>query len=243
MSGLFYQLGKRAAPAVVRARWLYRSLTGDESDRIKAEYAMGCYLTYLHTREGNLERDPKTVRWLNSLCARLSRALVNRERRFQVRCTSSPEANAFALPGGFLFVSTGLIDLCGSDTDEIAFVLGHEMGHVVKGHAFNRIVTSEVARLLSQRIPPLQGPLRPIATRVIRRLVTQGYSRRQELEADRFATRLTRVAGYDPEAAIPLFDRLRTQTGTNDESNPYFSSHPPFKARIEKIRQAIEENR
>ena len=240
MSGLFYQLGKRVAPAVLRARWLYRSLTGTESERIRAEYAMGCYLTYLHTRGGDLERDPQTVRWLNALSRRLSRALVNRERTFQVRCTRGPEANAFALPGGFLFVSLPLLELCRHDEDEIAFVLAHEMGHVVKGHAFNRILTSEVVRLLS-RGGPIKGPLGPVVNRLIRQLVTQGYSRRQELEADRFAARLSRVAGFAPDASLPLFERLRTLSGPGDEPNPYFSSHPPFEVRTERIRHLLTE--
>ncbi len=243
MSGLFYQLGKRAAPGILRARWMYRSLTGTESERIRAEYAVGCYLTYLHTREGNLDRDPDTVRWLNALARRLSRALVNRERRFQVRCTRGPEANAFALPGGFLFISRPLLDLCGFDTDETAFVLGHEMGHVVRGHAFNRIVTSEVARVLSRRLPPVGGPFRPLAERVIRSLVTQGYSRRQELEADRFAVRLTGVAGYRPEASIRLFERLCAHAGSREDAAPYLSSHPTFATRIRRIRNALDEAR
>ncbi len=111
MSGFFYNLGKRAAPAVLRTRWIYRSLTGSESERIRTEYGIGCYLTYLHTRDGNLDRTPETVRWLNAHASHLARALVNRERTFQVRCVTGPEANAFALPGGFLFVSRALLDL------------------------------------------------------------------------------------------------------------------------------------
>ena len=239
MSGFFYNLGRRAAPAVLRTRWIYHSLTGDESAKIKAEYSMGCYLTYLHTREGNLERNPRTVAWLNRHAHRLSRALVNRERTFQVRCVLGDEANAFALPGGFLFVSRPLLELCGFDDDEIAFVLAHEMGHVVKSHAFNRIVASEIVQVFS-RGGPVKRTLKPLLTRVIRQLLTQGYSRAQEFAADTFAVRLIKAAGYDPEASIRLFERLRMSVG--DTAAGYFSSHPPFSLRIERIRERLEKS-
>ena len=234
MSGFFYNLGRKAAPAVLRTRWIYRSLTGTESERIKSEYAMGCYLTYLHTRDGNLDRTPQTVRWLNETAGRLAHCLTNRERRFQVRCLNSPEANAFALPGGFLFVSRALLDLCGFDEDEIAFVLAHEMGHVVRSHSFNRLLTSEVAKVLS-RGGPIKGALKPLVSRLINQLVTQGYSRRQEFEADHFAARLTLAAGYNPQASLRFFERLKAEATEPENLAAYFSSHPPFSDRIRRL--------
>jgi beta-barrel assembly-enhancing protease len=239
MSGFFYDLGRKAAPAVLRTRWIYRSLTGTESERIKSEYAMGCYLTYLHTRDGNLDRTPQTVRWLNETAGRLAHCLINRERRFQVRCLNSPEPNAFALPGGFLFVSRSLLDLCEFDEDEIAFVLAHEMGHVVRSHSFNRLLTSEVAKVLS-RGGPVKGALKPIVGRLVNQLVTQGYSRRQEFEADHFAARLTRAAGYDPQASRRLFDRLKGLASEPENLAAYFSSHPPFADRIRRLQNPLD---
>ena len=243
MSGFFYDLGRKAAPAVVRARWIYRSLTGTESERIKAEYAMGCYLTYLHTRDGNLDRTPQTVRRLNETAGRLAQCLTNRERRFQVRCLNSPEPNAFALPGGFLFVSRSLLELCEYDDEEIAFVLAHEMGHVVRGHSFNRLMTSEVVKILSRGGAlrgAFKGPLKPMVARLVNQLVTQGYSRRQEFEADHFAARLTQAAGYDPQASLRLFDRLKPLAAEPENLAAYFSSHPPFSERIRKLQRTEE---
>lgn len=239
MKGLLYQLGKRAAPAVLKARWVYRSLTGTESEKIQAEFSMGCHLTTLHTREANLERDPEVIAWLNSLSNRLARTLVNRERKFQVRCLAGPEANAFALPGGFLFVSRALLDLCEFDEDETAFILAHEMAHVLRSHSVNRLLTSEVVQLLS-RGSPVRGVLQPVLSRLIRQLVTQGYSRRQEFEADQAAVRITRVAGYDPEAAIRLFQRLRSGASEPGAVASYFSSHPPLTSRMTRIRRELD---
>lgn len=238
MKRFFHSLGKRAAPAALKTRWVYRSLTGTESEKIRAEYSMGCYLTYLHTREANLERDPEILEWLNSLAGRLSLTLVNRERKFQVRCLADREANAFALPGGFLFVSRALLDLCDFDRDEAAFILAHEMAHVVRSHSVNRLLTREVIQLLS-RGSPLRGVLRPLLSRMISQLVTQGYSRRQEFEADRVAVQMSRVAGFDPEAAIRLFRRLRAQSEDPGAVAGYFSSHPSFAERIHRIEEKL----
>lgn len=238
MKGLLYNFGKKAAPAVLKTRWVYRSLTGTESEKIQAEYSMGCYLTYLHTRDANLERDPEVLEWLNSLASRLALTLVNRERKFQVRCVSGDEANAFALPGGFLFVSRSLLDLCGFDPDETAFILAHEMAHVLRSHSLNRLLTSEIVRLLSLG-SPARGVLKPLLSRLIRQLVTQGYSRRQEFEADQAAVQITRVAGYDPAGSIRLFQRLQGAETEPGAVAGYFSSHPPLASRIQRIRALL----
>lgn len=238
MKGFLYNLGRRAAPAVLKTRWVYRSLTGTESEKIQAEYSMGCHLTYLHTRDAELDRDPEILDWLNFLSRRLVMTLVNRERKFQVRCLAGPEANAFALPGGFLFVSRALLDLCEFDTDETAFILAHEMAHVLRSHSVNRLITSEVVQLLS-RGSPVRGLVKPVLARLIRQLVTQGYSRRQEFEADEAAVKIARVAGYDPEAAIRLFQRLQEQATEPGAVAGYFSSHPSLASRIERIRKVL----
>lgn len=240
MSGFLNSLGKRVAPAYLKTRWIYRSLTGTESERIEAEHSLGAYLTYVHTRGAKLERDPEIAGWLKSLTDRLALALVNRERRFQVRCLAEGDPNAFALPGGFLFVSRSLLDLCDFDRDEIAFVLAHEMGHVIRSHSVNRIVTSELARLLS-RGAPATGALKPVLSRLIHQLVTQGYSRRQEFEADRVAVRITRVCGYDTGASARLFERLRATAKDPGAIAAYLSSHPPFASRIESIERALRQ--
>jgi len=234
--GFLYHWGKKAAPAFLKARWVYRSLTGTESEKIQAEYSMGCHLAFLHTREADLDPDPEIHQWLKSLSTHLAKALVNRERTFQVRCVGGPEANAYALPGGFLFVSRSLLDLCGYDQDETAFILAHEMAHVLRSHAVNRLLTTEIIQL-AVRGGPARGILKPILSRLISQLVTQGYSRQQEFEADQAAVRITRVAGYDPAASLRLFQRLQTQAAAPGAVAGYFSSHPSLASRMERIEQ------
>ncbi len=112
------------------------------------------------------------------------------------------------------------------------------MGHVVRSHSFNRLVTSEIAALLS-RGGPLKGSLKPLLSKLVHQLVTQGYSRRQEFEADKFAARLTGVSGYDPEGSIRLLRRLQAQTSEPGAAAGYFASHPPFALRIERLQEVL----
>ena len=238
MNGFLYNLGKKAAPTVLKTRWVYRSITGTASEKIQAAYSMGCYLASLHIQSAPLEEDPEIRRWLTALSQQLAKTLVNQERRFQVRCLADAQPNAFALPGGFIFISRSLLDLCDFDPDETAFVLAHEMAHILRSHSINRLLTSEVVQLLS-RGTPLQGVLRPVLARVIKQLVNQGYSRGQEFEADAAAIQITRVAGYNPEGAIRLFRRLQTCTTQTEGLANYFSSHPPFSQRIDRIQKSL----
>ncbi len=241
MKGILYSLGRRAAPAFIKARWIYRSLTGDESQRLEAEYTMGCYLASVHLREVRHQEDPSTDGWLNSLVADLKKALVNRDRRFQARCLTGPGANAFALPGGFVFITRPLLELCGRDRDEVAFVLAHEMAHVIRNHSFHRLLGSELAQLLA-RCSPGRAAWAPAARRLIHQLVTQGYSRTQEFEADRAAARIVKVAGFDPHGGVRLLTRLKSANNDQapDALASYFSSHPPLASRIGRIERFLE---
>jgi Zn-dependent protease with chaperone function len=116
------------------------------------------------------------------------------------------------------------------------------MAHVLRSHSVNRLLTSEVIQLLS-RGSPVTGILKPILSRLIHQLVTQGYSRSQEYEADKAAVRICRVAGYDPEASIRLFQRLQARADEPGALAGYFSSHPPFGRRIERISGILAERR
>ena len=241
MKKILYALGKRAAPTVLKTRWIYRSLTGTESEKIEAEYLMGCHLASMTIREQKLFDDPETAEWLQSLLARLSLTVVNRDRKFQVRCVEGLEPNAFALPGGFIFITRSLLQLCDYDTDETAFVLGHEMGHVLRSHSLNRLLASEVVQLLA-RGSPLKGAMNPAMRQLIRQLVTQGYSRRQEFEADQVGAKIVKVAGFAPEAGIRLLKRLGEISNGPAGPGSYFASHPPVAARIQRLRRVLPDS-
>jgi len=156
--------------------------------------------------------------------------------------------NAFALPGGHVFIGAGLIALMDSE-DELAAVLGHEIEHIDHYHCAERVQTE--ARL--RRLP--LGELMAIPAAIFE----AGYSKDQELEADREGTQLAVWAGYSPLGALRMFetfDRLyreyvqRAKSPQEELSGVaiqtiegYFRSHPLPSGRIEQIRKLIAENK
>ncbi len=155
--------------------------------------------------------------------------------------------NAFALPGGHVYIGAGLISLMDSE-DELAAVLGHEVEHIDHYHCAERVQTEQRLR----RIPLGSLMMIPIS------LFEAGYSKDQELEADREGTSLAVWAGYSPLGAVRMFetyDRLyqeyvqRAKSPQEELSQVaiqtiegYFRSHPLPSERIEQIRAMIANN-
>src|SRR5438034_8355826 len=131
MPGFFYNLGKTLGQGVRKANWVFRSLAGSDADAVRAEHAVGRDLAQAFVREATLDPDPAVGQWLDELGGRLAGCVTDRQRAFRFQAVLAPEVNAFALPGGFVFVTRPLLQLTGGDAGETAFVLGHEMGHVI----------------------------------------------------------------------------------------------------------------
>ena len=166
--------------------------------------------------------------------------MTNKLRTFHFDAFHCGEPNAFALPGGFIFISRPILDLCGWNDDEIAFILGHEMGHVLSGHAIDRIMTSSTMAAVS-RAAPVQGPLGAWLRNVGIRYLETAYSRDNETDADQLGVRLAAAAGYDPQGAIRLLSRLAQLHQSPDPLalGEYFSTHPTAEIRIQAIRRYL----
>ena len=152
--------------------------------------------------------------------------------------------NAFALPGGPVFIGGGLMALMDTE-DELAAVLGHEIEHIDHYHCAERIQVEAALR----RIPVGQLVALPVE------IFVAGYSKNQELEADREGTRLAAAASYSPQGAIQMFEAFErlyptknVRSGTPQEElseiarkalEGYFRSHPLNAERIDQIRRMI----
>jgi len=159
--------------------------------------------------------------------------------------------NAYALPGGHVFVGEGLLRLMHTE-DELAGVIGHEIEHVDHFHCAERMQTEAALRGL-----PLAGLVAlPVE------IFEAGYGKDQELEADREGVRLSAATGYAPDAVIGLFEAMEAsrsrQVGASsrretpadeigrlaiDAIERYFQSHPPTAERVAEIRRVIAEER
>jgi predicted Zn-dependent protease len=240
---LFYNLGKKAGPKFRKARWMWESLTGTEAEAIGTEHAVGLDAAQEVRQQLQMDREPRVRETLDALGLRLTACVANKLRSFHFDAFLGGEPNAFALPGGFIFVGRPIIELCRWDHDEIAFILAHEMSHVIRGHAIERIVTNSALSAASRA-----GPVRGVVGAWLRNVGVQfletAYSRDQEVEADKLGTRLTAAAGCDPRAALRLLTRLGELRDAPDPFHlgEYFATHPKPESRIRIIRHYLARN-
>lgn len=240
MDGLFYNLGKKVGPKVRKVRWMWQSIAGSEADALAVEHEVGLDLASEVRRQLSCGPSLEADHILAEAGRRLATCVVNKARSFSFETLNSPEPNAFALPGGFIFVSRSLLELCRHEQNEIAFILGHEMGHVIRGHAISRIVSNSAIAMAS-RAAPIQGLFAGWLRRVGVQFLESAYSQDTESEADRFGVHLVAAAGYDPRACVRLLSRLAALSSPTHQIDlgSYFSSHPSFDIRISRINHLL----
>ena len=238
---LFYHLGRKMGPKLRKARWMWESMAGTEADAIRLEHGVGLDLAHEARKQLQIDADAQTEETLDEIGYQLTACVVNKLRTFHFNAFHSAEPNAFALPGGFVFISRSIIELCRWDRSEVAFILAHEMGHVIRGHAIERIVANSAVSAVS-RAAPVRGVLAGWLKTVGVQFLQTAYSRDQELEADRLGVRLMDAAGYDPEASMRLLARLAELKQSSDplKLGEYFSTHPNSEVRIRSIRHYLQ---
>ncbi len=234
MNSLAYALGRKSAPLFLKVNWVMKSLAGTDAEKIAAEFQMGHLLAEVYEEKIPTFENNR----LSEIAARLTRRLANKDRRHRFRLDQSNALNACAIPGGFIYLSESLFDLCGEDRDAVAFTLAHEIAHGVHGDANKRFLTKTVVNgLLRLRARGLSSASRQLLSK----LIQQGYSREQEFRADRFAVALTKAAGFDPLGGRRLFSALAKRSADPNALGAYFSSHPPMAERIERIEKRARE--
>lgn len=234
----FYHFGRKAGITYRRARWMWQSVAGSEDDAIRAEYSVGRDMAAVVREQTSCQPDDDGQVLLNEIGQQLSGSVRNRLHRFTVTLVGEDQPIAFALPGGFVFVAQGLVQLCKHDRDELAFVVAHEMAHVIRRHAIDRLVSQKVLSVASLASPG-RGVLAPWIRKVGLHWLERAYSREQEFEADELGVLLMRAAGFHFEASVRLLHRFSgLDTGSNYSSlGAYWSTHPPVGERVERLSQ------
>ena len=188
---------------------------------------------------GGEYHDEKTERLVARITGALTAVSENPQQSYRITILNSPAINAFALPGGYLYVTRGLLALA-NDASEVAAVLSHEMGHVTANHGIERqrreeaevIASRVVAEVLSSDLAGKQALARG-------KLRLAAFSRQQELQADVIGVRMLGEAGYDPYASPRFLDsmaayaRFTSADPDSDQSLDFLSSHPNTPQRIE----------
>lgn len=185
-------------------------------------------------------------RYVSAVAAPLVEHVNRKAIHYTFHVVESPQINAFALPGGHVFVYTGMLGFVQSEA-ELAAIVGHEIAHVDQRHCIEHLQYELVARKIGLR--QIGGFLTSLA----HSLVEIGYHQDEETEADLAGERMTIEAGYDPGAAAATFERLALKMGERrgtkakgplDETaqataslfESYFRSHPPSEARALQLK-------
>jgi len=242
--GFFYKLGQWFGPKVRKGRWVWASATGSEADILEAERAVGADLAAALRHDLGVDASEAERRRVQQLGAALAACVKNKHRRFDFEVIGGEGPNAFALPGGFVFITRPLVDLVGEADDELAFVIGHEMGHVIRHDPMRRIVGDATLSAVVQALPTTRGVAGYVLKSSTMKLLSSAYSQERELLADKFGARLSRAAGHRDDAGPRLLRRLSDVSGGDGGAlSEYFATHPPFDKRIDALRGYIKSKR
>ena len=205
----------------------------------------------IRMRETSYLDDPELTEYLNGLGARLSNAGAGPHRDFELFAMRDASINAFALPGGFIGVHTGLITATDNES-EVASVLGHEMAHVTQRHIARQIgiekqmqlpmmIAMAAAILMARSRPDLaSGASMAVQGSAIQTQLS--FSRDFEREADRIGFQSLAAAGFDVRAMGAFFEKLQRYTRIMDSGSvpSYLRSHPVTSERISDAQNLAE---
>jgi len=160
--------------------------------------------------------------------------------KFSFHVLADPRTvNAFALPGGPVFITEGLLRLLKSEA-ELAGVLGHEIGHVIARHSSERLAKQQLTQGLVGALVVGSGDYTTAQIgQVVGSMINMSYGREDELEADALGIRVMAEGGYDPRAMIRVMEVLAKASGGGSRQPEFFSTHPAPENRAERIKEAI----
>ena len=156
---------------------------------------------------------------------------------------NSPEINAFAAPGGYIFLTTGILRLARNE-DEVAGILAHEMCHVIRGHGINAIQKARWNRVkkifFSEAASGVFGDqaaatefLNAAVSDILKRMIMEGYSQKAEYDADACGIRLTAIAGYNSWSLYNIIRAMDKRGGGHQRG--FYKTHPTPMARMKNL--------
>ncbi|HQG29685.1 MAG TPA: M48 family metalloprotease, partial [Candidatus Ozemobacteraceae bacterium] len=209
-------------------------LTGDT----KAEKRVGQEMKWFINLTSKKYKDPEANRWVGSVFDRVKGQFRDRGFDYNITVLNDSTVNAFAIPGGNIYIYKGMLDFIGSD-DELAAVLAHELAHAERRHSLKQLRQNAAFQLLLQKAVK-SGRDRDTWGQVVGALTMLKFSRDDEYEADEIGqTRLTN-AGFNPLGQVVLWEKFVQKFGKGEKGlMQYLSTHPPSQDRVEKAKSRL----
>ena len=185
-------------------------------------------------------RNSTVQNYVDDVGQKIVRVCDRRDVDYKFKVIDKDEINAFACPGGFIYIYTGLLEVLDNEA-QLAAVLAHEVSHVVARHSIKKLqniygyaILAEIA--LGDKTEGTAGDIVNVAAM----LILQGYSRDNEFEADRYGILYMKNAGYNPKGMIQVFEKFKKMEGSSMSGVlTLLSSHPPPADRIRKGQSEI----
>ena len=206
----------------------------------EGEVALGRSMAGEVKQEFKIIDDSQDNYRLDSIGQKVAANSDRRDLDYHFSIIKDDELNAFALPGGFIYVNSAITKT--ATNDELACVLAHEIGHVAARHSVKRIQAVLGYQIIMSIAMGLSGATNVSrAVDVVFNVTTLGYSRADENLADRLAVKYAKHAGFNPNGMLSFFEKLKKEA---EKRGPRFnlvflSSHPPIEERIKNIKNEI----
>jgi len=185
-------------------------------------------------KQYGLSNDAPLAERVRKVGAAVAAASPRKDVTYTYKVLHSNEINAFSAPGGPVMITDRLARMLSTD-DELAFVLGHETGHIAAEHGRKAINQALIAQGIASILFRNAGQLESAGVNIMYTLYDRGYSRDQEYQADSYGVQLITKAGYKPEGAVTALAKLGLDQTKG--VNKYFATHPDTPDRIHRVAQ------
>ena len=204
------------------------------------ELQLGQAFVAQHEQEVKIYTDPVVTNYINDLGQSLVRYSKRNDIPYTFKVVDTKGINAYAVPGGFIYVHLDLIRAAKNES-ELAAVIGHEIGHIVGRHSMERLTQAYSLELIKQLIlDEDDSTLKKLVADILAAGLLFRYSRDHERESDFYGVQNVYDAGINPEGAATFFETLRAMRGREPSAiEKFLSTHPVPSERVLNVRNQI----